>query len=73
MTKLDIVSEVFKSGKLNIRKTVSGFWVYFCWDLLCEDCPCDKEICNIIFSNGKTLYATELEEFYEKYPEARLV
>lgn len=72
MTDLEKIEAVFKNGQLNIEER-NSLAVMYCSGLKCSNCiAAEKGIINIDVCSGR-IDKEELEEFYIKFPEARLV
>ena len=73
MTKIEFARELFGIGSLNI---ISGNISNICYDSDCETCEENnlKEHCDYIYGDlTASLSQEELEEFYETYPEVKIV
>lgn len=79
MTSIDLAYEFFKKGNFEFNESSLHKDIYiFCGKNFCYDCEYSKE-CDEVYTvdeqqtqNG-ALRKSQVEEFYQKYPEARIV
>jgi len=73
MTDLEKIEAVFKNGQLNIIEIRNSLTLMYCSGLKCSNCiAAEKGIIDIDECTGR-ISKRNLEEFYNKFPEARLV
>ena len=76
MTSIDLAYKFFKKGDFEFNESYLHKDTYiFCRKNFCWDCEYLKE-CGEIYTSDEqngALRKSQVEEFYQKYPEARIV